>query len=468
MSHVRLSSWLVLTVASSFAFSGCAKDGTSVLAGDPALIEPFADESIEPTVVETPIVVEEAPEPEPLSARDQFIQSVHENDWARAREVATELRFDESDVDLMTSYVALLVHDDHFRDARNLTRRLAAANPDQREHWQGLYYDAFEADPQYWSPTPRALVPGEDFDRLESLGGGSTVTIKMKIGEDTVAVFKPHSTLGQSYYRGEVAAYRLCELIDCGFSVPRNEEVRIRVEDFVTAYGLRSLTSAAPGTYARRFRDLITFTDEDGVAWIHGTKKDWVPGFTTFAIEHTEGWLWLLNGSRSRQQLEAMSLEDALRPMRGRERSYVPAILERRGDTTAIDFARQLSNLHVFDMLLNNWDRYSGQFWGVNCQWNHGKFVSIDNGATLQPSSWGSNMTTRNRQRRVRVYSRSTVEAIRSMDMERVRTILLPASPWHTDEDDRFNRFVQARQDFLTWIDAEIARRGESNVLLFD
>lgn len=408
--------------------------------------------------------VEEAP----LSAHDALILAVDAQQWEEARAHATEVAPDDFDLALNSALIELYIHDGHYLEARQRARELGRANPDQREHWESLYYDAFQADPELWAAEPRALVPGVDFDRLESLGGGSTVTIKVKREDETIAVFKPHSTLGQSYYRGEVAAYRLCELMECGFSVPKNEEVKIKVEDFLVAYGIRSLTRATPGTYARRFSDLIVFTDEEGQDWLYGTLKDWVPGFTTFAVEHTEGWLWLVNGSRSRAQLEAMSLEDALRPMRGKERSYVRAILERAEDTTAIDFARQLSNLHVFDALLNNWDRYSGQFWGVNLQWNHGTFVSIDNGATLQPNNWGSNMATRNRQRRIRTYSRATVDAIRAMDLERMREILLPATPWHPDEEERFGRFIQAREDFLLWLDKEIERRGEDAVLLFD
>ena len=430
--------------------------------------EPGADGEGDPAATEDTREDEPLVEEDTRTPRQRFIDAVAIADWDTAHELVDSWTAEHGDVDGITANLRLQIHDGEFREARTSARALFGANPDQREYWLDLYYDAFQADPELWAPAPRTLVPGEDFDSLRSLGGGSTVTIRVDRGDETIAVFKPHSTLEQSYYRGEIAAYRLCELIDCGFSVPKNEEVRIRVDDFVAAYGIQSLTSARPGTYARRFRDLIVFTDEDGQQWIHGTLKAWAPGFTTYPVEHTEGWLWLLNGSRTREQLDNMTLEDALRPMRGRERAYVAGMLERRGETTGIDFARQLSNLHVFDMLLNNWDRYSGQFYGVNCQWNHGQFVSIDNGATLQKESWGSNTTTRARQRRVRVYSRSTVDAIRYMDLDRVREILLPPSPWHTDEDERFARFAQAREDFLTWLDDQIARRGEENVLLLD
>lgn len=471
MQRTPLRSLLTISIAGLIA-AGCSRTGAASTWPQEASVNPEVverssaeGEGLDDAPFELPEIHAPVVEPTP---RDAFVLAVQEERWDDAGEPLTHWRVDENDVEGMTALIVYGIHLGNYADARAQARALEQRNPDQREHWQQLYYDAFMADPDLWQAEARELVYGVDFDSLEALGGGSTVTIKVKQGGETIAVFKPHSTLGQSYYRGEIAAYRLCELIDCGYIIPRNIEIKIRLEDFLQAYGLRALDRASPGTYARRFRDLIVFTDDTGQKWLHGTLKDWAPGFTTYPVEHVDGWQSFVNGSRTRAQLDALSLEDALRPMRGKERSYVAGMLERGGDTTGIDFIRQLSNLHLMDALLNNWDRYSGEFYGVNCQWNHGHFVSIDNGATLQPPGWGSNQTTRNRQRRIRIYSRSTVEALRHMDMEQVRTILLPPNPYHTDSDVRFERFVQARLEFLAWIDDQIARRGEANVLILD
>lgn len=414
----------------------------------------------------TTVVAEAAEEPaiEDIDVRGRFIQAVNNGDWSLAQEYQPHWAADSDDKEGQDAELLLLLHEGHFDEARARAWTFLTSFPDVEEHWRQRWYQSWMSDESFWRAEPYDLERERDFDKLEALGGGSTVTLKVLLNGEIVGVLKPHSTLEQTNYRGEVAAYRLCEIMQCGFHVPQNTEVRIRVRDFLRAYGISSLTRSKG--YSRRFSDLITFTDENGEEWIHGTLKAWAPGFTTYPVEHTDGWISLLNGATSRERLENMSLEDALRPMRGKERAYVGAILDRRGETDALDFARQLSNLHVFDYLLNNWDRYSGVFWGVNLQWNHGQFVSIDNGAVLQRRSWGSSVATRNRMRRIRIFSKATVEALRQMDYAQTRQLLLPTSPHHPDEDERFELFWARRVEFLSWLDALIESRGEDRVLV--
>lgn len=462
----RISFATATFLTSALLISGCAKSASpSVLAPEP-IATPTLDDAIDDAAQHVGDATDAAQQldEDALDLRGRFLDAVQQEDWARAEELGALWTPDASDVDGLDAHLSLQIARGEFAEARTQALAYADANPDQRDHWKSRWFDTWTADEQFWRATPYPLELGRDLDGMEALGGGSTITLKVIKDGEIVGVFKPHSTREQSNYRGEVAAYRLCALMQCGFEVPKNIEAKIRVRDFLRAYGIASLQRNKG--YSRGFSDLITFKDEQGEEWIHGTLKDWAPGFTTFPIEHTDGWVSLLNGATSRARLEDMSLSDALRGMRGKERAYVGAMLDRGGDTDGMDFARQLSNLHVFDYLLNNWDRYSGKFWGVNCQWNHGHFVSIDNGAVLQRRSWGSAIATRNRMRRVRVFSRTTVDAIRWMDKEQMRTLLLPANPNHTDEEERFENFWERRNEFLTWIDQLIESRGEDKVLM--
>lgn len=327
-----------------------------------------------------------------------------------------------------------------------------------------LIHEAVEADPLLFAAEPATLTPSVDLDRLERLGGGSTITLKASLEGETVGVFKPWQSRFQSNYRAEIAAYRLCALIDCGFQVPINREVRIAERDFLRLYGLRAIT---PGeSYAGGFVDLIFFTDEENQRWLHGTFKEWVPGFTKFPIETTSAWTWLVARSMTRERLETMDLTEALSRFRTETDKYT-AILERSDGLTALDLARQLSNLHVFDHLINNWDRYSGAYPGVNCQFNHGHFVSIDNGAAFQSRRIGntSDASTFQRLRPVEIFSRTTIEALRAMDTDRARGILLPPSPHHDDDDHRWELFLERRARLLAHVDQMVERFGEDRVL---
>lgn len=467
MQHSSTKFLIALILVTS-VFSGCARQAKSdVLAEEADLLAAQLQaahlQALEQASTTVAAAAEE-PAIETLDLRGRFIQAVIDEDWELAREYHQHWHADLEDEEAQDAEWLLLLADQNFDEARARAWFGIESFPESKHHWVQRWYQSWMADERFWRAAPYDLQPNVDFDKLEALGGGSTVTLKVLLNDEIVGVLKPHSTREQSFYRGEVAAFRLCSLMKCGFEVPLNTEVRIRVSDFLRAYGISSLQRRTG--YSSNFSDLITFTDADGEAWIHATFKAWAPGFTTYPVEHTEGWVSLLNGATSREKLESMSLADALRPMRGKERAYVPAMLDRGGDTTGLDFARQLSNLHVFDYLLNNWDRYSGVFWGVNCQWNNGTFVSIDNGAVLQRRGWGSAIATRNRMRRIRIFSRSTVEALRAMDYDLTRQLLLPPSPHHSDEDERFENFWGRRVEFLEWLDQLIESRGEDLVLI--
>ena len=129
------------------------------------------------------------------------------------------------------------------------------------------------------------------------------------------------------------------------------------------------------------------------------------------------------------------------------------------------DLALQISNLLVFDFLLNNWDRYSGTraFWGVNCQFSHGRFMSIDNGAALSQTP---HPKPERHLRGIRRFSRLTYEAIGALDHDRTLARLYPNA---TDQEkDRFETFWKQRGKYLNYIQSLVAEYGETEVLFFD
>ncbi len=395
-----------------------------------------------------------------LPLREWFVEAVVAHDWDKADVYQQHWQAEFDDMDGQEAEVSLLLHHEQYAEAREKVWGLLSSFPEAQSRWVPIWYDAWMEDPEYWSKKPYTMVRGQDYDTLAQLGGGSTLSFKVKKGGTTIAMTKPNTTQQQTFTRGEVAAFRLCNIMRCGFKVPHNREIRFPLRDFLAAYGVTSLQNRTG--YSRRFSEFILSTD-DHTSYVDGTLKEWVPGFTTYPLEHTDGWIALLNGYIRPEKLATMSLEDALRPMRGKERAYIRAMLDRGEETDALDFARQLSNLHVFDYLLNNWDRYSGIYWGVNCQWNHGTFVSIDNGAVLQIRDWGK--ATWDRLQIIRLFSKSTVEAIRLMDHDLMREFMFPDFENHPDEDKRFENFWSRRERFLTWIDSLIERYGEDHVL---
>lgn len=324
--------------------------------------------------------------------------------------------------------------------------------------------NVFAADPHFLGPVV-SLETGLQVDRVRSLGGGSTITLKFKLNDVNVAAFKPEQTRRQSNYRAEVAAFRLCPMIRCGFEIPYSFEARLERRQFMRLYGIRSLDPVFLEThegYARNFVDLIWQHEDDGRSYLYGVWKDWVPHFTQFPIEYDDVWdSWVVVGGEL-ADLE-QPLEDALRPLRGRERGHYRELLEEAGDLTTRGLATQISNMLAFDYLINNWDRFSGTYWGVNCQFANGHFVSIDNGAgfmTRDPDR------PEERLRQATRFSRGLVQEVRLLDREALLPILFPDPT--SAELEKFESFWQRREEFLNYVDGLIEEHGEDAVLFFD
>ena len=353
---------------------------------------------------------------------------------------------------------------ERFDEARELLFGVRGQEPEYPGLREQLLA-SFTADPLFLRPVV-TLENGVHLDRIRALGGGSTVTFKFKLNDENVAAFKPNQTRRQSNYRAEVAAYQLCPIIHCGFEVPYSFEARIERRSFMRLYGISSLETTFLEThegYAANFVDLIwTRDDDDGRSYLYGVWKDWVPHFTQFPIEYDDVWDSWVSVRGDSSELD-QPLAESLRSLRGRERGHYSEILEEAGEITTRDLARQISNMLAFDYLINNWDRFSGAYYGVNCQWANGQFVSIDNGAgfmTRDPDR------PRTRLRQATRFSRSLIREVRLLDREALLPILFPDP---TDAElEKFDSFWQRREELLQYVDDLILEHGEDAILFFE
>jgi tetratricopeptide (TPR) repeat protein len=322
---------------------------------------------------------------------------------------------------------------------------------------------SFTSDLSFMRPTV-TLVDGVQLDDIRALGGGSTITLRLTLNGENVGALKPNQTRGQSYYRSEIAAYRFCSLIRCNFNIPLSYEVRIHETLFRRLYGVRSLEPqhlASMEGYARHFQDLI-WEETSGQRYLHGVWKDWIHHFTKFPIEHDMVWQpWLSQDNET--AVLALPLEEALSHLETLDSRNYREILEEAGDLTTHALAAQISDLLVFDFLINNWDRFSGIYFGVNCQFSEGQFVSLDNGASFTVSDAGR---ARSHLHDVERFSRNTINAIRFMDVDRIWPLLFPDP---IEEEMQYKiTFMERRTELMNYVDNLISQWGEESVLFFD
>ena len=398
--------------------------------------------------------------------RDAFLSYVDRSQWQRAESVLELFQPTDDDYEGKTATILLDIGVGRFGQARESAWDCAERFTNQRSHFIQLWYQSFAADPEFLPPQPIRIEPGGDITSIRTLDWASSVLLRFYSGRDTVAVLKPEQTNPFSNYRGEIAAYRLCPLIHCDISIPRNIEVRITEEDLAELMGFDDVESV--GGVRRHNYALTLFEDANGQRWIYGTLKDWVPGFTQFPIEEIEGWRHLTTISQSAESLRRMSFEEAIPDLALADPEWFQGFINRAERTSVDEFIHQMSDMHVLDVLINNWDRYSSSYPSSNCQWDHGQFVSIDNGASFHdPDEWRGHEVEL-RIRRIQLFSRSTVNAIRWMEPDALYPILFPENPY-TDEIDegRWQFFLERRQWLLDYIDDLIERYGEDEVLVF-
>ena len=350
-------------------------------------------------------------------------------------------------------------------EAESLAWELAAHDPDHRARWMRAWYGAIAADPRRFPPPLSELMGGRNVDELDAFGGSSSIIMRFNLAGETVGVFKPHQNVRHQSYRGEIAAYRLCHLIRCSFDVPVSQEAFVEEAEFRSLAGV----DARDPLHLRTERRTPTFfEDGEGRRVLYGVVKAWVPDFTRFPIEYRDVWLPLVANGASIERLERTSARRALEEFATRERGFYNGIYARSDGMSSADLARQLSELHVFDLLINNFDRYQPQWFGMNAHWQQGGFVSIDNGASFSlPEEFGFH-AARRRCERVAVFPRSMIDAIRWMDDDAAFELLFPPNPYFDDERARFEYFVERREWLLGYVDELVERYGEDAVFLWD
>ncbi|MBO4350040.1 MAG: hypothetical protein J6A01_03715 [Proteobacteria bacterium] len=327
----------------------------------------------------------------------------------------------------------------------------------KNEALRDLKYRIWLSDTHFISPT--ATLNEEMCDAISPLGGGSTLTFKCDLKGETVAAFKPLQARKQSNYRSEIAAWRLCELIECDFAIPWNRPVRIERNLFNQLYNRSK--SKKKDSYRKELIDITWTKDGDG-SFVYGTLKDWVPNFTRFPIEYKTFWQpWL---SQNNYIAEYKPLKEALSVLNKNPHTakLLSSLLDQSPSVTTKQLAAQVSEVLVFDFLVGNWDRFSGvpDWWGVNCQYKDNRIVSIDNGAAFPTYS---NDKVYERFMMAERFSAHFINALRDLDKEQTFKILFPSPSKH--ETESFEQFWRQRSQVLNRVDTLSEKYGVERVL---
>ena len=344
-------------------------------------------------------------------------------------------------------------------------------SPDEALRFLEMYERRFGASGAVYSRTlarhpwlhaaPRTLTVGVDVDGLKKLGGGSTLVYRLIKDKTTIAAYKPFQKRFQSNYRSEIAAYRLCPVMKCGFDVPVNLPVVFEFQEFSRLYARNASNPKA------EFTEIIPTPNGDGSHRVDGTFKQWIPEYADFPIELKSLWRAWLNPGTTREDLQRPASEIVPEVAKKHELGarFADKLAPHLENLTKYELARQISNLIVFDFLVNNWDRFSGvpKLYGINCQIVHGRLMSIDNGAAFAKTP---NSKPRQHLEQIQRFSRLTYDAIRAFDKESLTKALFPSpSPM---ELEKIDTFWALRDAYLNYVEQCIEKNGEDETFFFE
>ncbi|MFT6395818.1 MAG: hypothetical protein ACJAYU_000560 [Bradymonadia bacterium] len=397
--------------------------------------------------------------------RASFMGAMAAGDLANASLVVHFWQPERADADAYEIYLRTLSLIGRGPEAESLAWRAATEDPDNRHRWMRAWYSALAADRERFPLPMGELHAGVQVDELRAFDGSSSIIMRYIVDDETIGIFKPHQNVRHQSFRGEVAAYRLCHLIRCTFVVPLSAETFVEEAEF---RALAGVSSSDRLNFRTARRTPTFFEDDQDRQVLYGVFKSWVPDFSRFPLEYREVWLPLVQNGVTEDELSALSVRRALSQFDGRRRGFFGEIVARSEGMTASNLARQLSELHVFDLLINNFDRYQAEWYGMNVHWQQGGFVSIDNGASFSLPEEFSFTAARRRCQLIEVFPRSMIDAIRWLEPEEAFALLFPPNPYFDDEEGRFAYFIERRQWLLDHVDNLVAQYGEDEVFLWD
>jgi hypothetical protein len=305
-----------------------------------------------------------------------------------------------------------------------------------------------------------AFVRQLDADRIEALRteevsevtkgkGGRSLAFKITLADGTRGYFKPKQTFSAAHWYSEVAAFYL----DRALGLDRVPPTTGRT------FAWSELKEAAAGD--ERVSELRIAAD----GTLKGAFIWWIPE-ALVRVRMGRNW------ERWVRVQKSLPVTPYQRPV-----DYRADLNRRGGIREATDPSRpiatapdtnerpaELSDLIVFDYLTQNVDRWGGDFTNVRSRGPGGPLIHIDNGAGFWLGEQRLGLMEA-RLKALQRFRRSTIEAVRNLDIERF-SALLEADPLAPvlNEKQR-DGLAQRRRAVLQHVDAMIARFGETRVL---
>jgi hypothetical protein len=294
---------------------------------------------------------------------------------------------------------------------------------------------------------PRTVFDAPDDALLAPLGsgpvtrmkinrGGTSLSLRLDFANGSRCAFKPEQTHLQSNPRKEIAAFRVDRLLQIGHVQPA-KAISVPVADLVAAADadVRAAT-------AQKLADEAIARDGE----LHGVCSWWIPEIKDARL----GMAGLVD------QAEAMDVWTQ------ELKVGVPIPAQHRA------MAEQLSTLVVFDVITDNFDRWSGS--NTKASPDQSILYFMDNAIAFSKYTQGHEMNLAPF-RRIQKFSRALIQRLRALDVGAVTAALddtgQDAGLGPLLDAEQINAILARRDYVIGYVDRLIAQYGEDAVLAF-
>jgi len=279
--------------------------------------------------------------------------------------------------------------------------------------------------------------------------GGRSLAFKITLADGTEGYFKPKQSFSAAHWYSEVAAYYLDRQLGLGRVPPTTGR----------AFAWAELEKAANND--KRIQELEI--EKDGT--IEGAFVWWIPD-PLVRLKLGRRWERWIRVQKSLPITPYQRPVDYRSDLNGRPgvREATDPARRLASASDAEERAAELSDMIVFDYLIQNVDRWGGNFTNVRTRGQRGPLIYLDNGAGFWLGEQRLGLMEA-RLGALQRFRRSTVEAVRKLDVERFAKRLAtdPLSP--VLNNTQLEGLKGRQQAFLAHVDRMVDRFGEEAAL---
>jgi hypothetical protein len=278
---------------------------------------------------------------------------------------------------------------------------------------------------------PLAAAP---VTRVKPNKGGTSLSLRVDFANGSRAAFKPEQIHMQSEPRKEIAAYRIDRLLGIGHVAPA-KPAKVTLAELLAA--------ADPQTRAETTQRILGEARPRKDGAVRGFIAWWIPEIRDARV-----------GQLNVDSAEGMDLWTSYLRIGAKIPEADRALVE------------QLASLVVFDVVIDNADRWSGS--NVKCSPDRKTLYFMDNTLAFSTFTKGHDNNLRPLYR-MQVFSRSLVEHLRAMTTQSLHAVLDlgddPAGMGPLLTEPEIEAVMARRAHVLAYIDRQIAQYGAEAVL---